>query len=89
MGVCSGGGGAGFAEFLAMEVRVHTGEVLSGTSEVVLEVEGTSVSCGDLLDDLMSECEQDPSRREAWLLEEDWNGCSKTLISSSTSMFTC
>ena len=77
---------------IMMEVLVCTGEVLSGTSEVAVELRREGVSCGELLEDLLRECGLDPSRRGEWLLEEEWHGCSKHshyAPSHSTFIYVC
>lgn len=76
--LASGGVGLESAEERAMEVRVCTGEVLEDVSEVELVLGPGGISCGQLLEDLLLECQLSPSRKGAWQLEEDWQGCSKS-----------
>lgn len=60
-----------------MELKVLTEGVLPDTCEVVLEVR-EGATCGEVIKQLAEEYyQQVPSRKGAWQLEEEWQGCSK------------
>ena len=58
-------------------LSIHTEGVLGGTSEVEVAI-GEGSSCADVIKQLVEEYQLSTNKvKGAWLLQEEWHGCSK------------